>query len=145
MEKQHSPAFLALVRDAKQRVRETTIPELKKRLDAKEEFTSSTSARITNGLPGASPGRNTFPGESSSATLKKSSRTGRRRFSYIAVVVIAPRWSPTIFKRWVTSAWFPWTVVGGDGPVPVTRWRKKTSNHAHALGTGSFPLHKGAV
>ena len=38
MEKQHSPAFLALVRDAKQRVRETTIPELKKRLDAKEEF-----------------------------------------------------------------------------------------------------------
>jgi rhodanese-related sulfurtransferase len=38
MEKQHSPAFLALVRDAKQRVRETTMPELKKRLDAKEEF-----------------------------------------------------------------------------------------------------------
>ena len=38
MAKQHSPAFLALVRDAKQRVRETTIPELKKRLDAKEEF-----------------------------------------------------------------------------------------------------------
>ncbi len=38
MVKQHTPAFLALVRDAKQRVRETTIPELKKRLDAKEEF-----------------------------------------------------------------------------------------------------------
>ena len=38
MAKQHSPAFLELVRDAKQRVRETTIPELKKRLDAKEEL-----------------------------------------------------------------------------------------------------------
>jgi len=38
MAKQHTPAFLALVRDSKQRVRETTIPELKKRLDAKEEF-----------------------------------------------------------------------------------------------------------
>ena len=38
MAKQHSPAFLALVQDAKQRVRETTIPELKTRLDAKEEF-----------------------------------------------------------------------------------------------------------
>ena len=38
MAKQHSPAFLALVQDAKQRVRETTIPELTKRLDAKEEF-----------------------------------------------------------------------------------------------------------
>jgi rhodanese-related sulfurtransferase len=38
MAKQHSPAFLALVQDAKQRVRETTIPALKKRLDAKEDF-----------------------------------------------------------------------------------------------------------
>jgi rhodanese-related sulfurtransferase len=38
MVRQHTPAFLALVRDSKQRVRETTIPELKKRLDAKEEF-----------------------------------------------------------------------------------------------------------
>jgi len=38
MAKQHSPAFLALVQDAKQRIRETTIPELKKRLEAREEF-----------------------------------------------------------------------------------------------------------
>ncbi|MGB7593243.1 MAG: rhodanese-like domain-containing protein [Terriglobia bacterium] len=38
MAKQHPPAFLALVGDAKQRVRETTIPDLKKRLDAKEEL-----------------------------------------------------------------------------------------------------------
>ena len=38
MAKQHSPAFLALVQDAKQRIRETTIPELKKKLEAKEAF-----------------------------------------------------------------------------------------------------------
>ncbi len=38
MAKEHSPAFLALVQDSKQRVRETTIPELKRRLDAKEAF-----------------------------------------------------------------------------------------------------------
>jgi rhodanese-related sulfurtransferase len=38
MEKQHSPAFLALVQDAKQRIRQTTVPELKQRLEAKEEF-----------------------------------------------------------------------------------------------------------
>jgi len=38
MAKQHSPAFLALVQDAKRRIRQTTIPELKKRLEAKEEF-----------------------------------------------------------------------------------------------------------
>jgi rhodanese-related sulfurtransferase len=36
--KEHSPAFLALVQDSKQRVRETTIPELKRRLDAMEAF-----------------------------------------------------------------------------------------------------------
>jgi len=38
MAKQHSPAFLALVDDAKKRIRQTTVPELKKRLEAKEEF-----------------------------------------------------------------------------------------------------------
>jgi len=38
MAKQHSAAFLALVDDAKARIRQTTIPELKKRLDAKENF-----------------------------------------------------------------------------------------------------------
>ena len=36
MAKHHSPAFLALVDDAKTRVRETTIPELRRRLEAKE-------------------------------------------------------------------------------------------------------------
>jgi rhodanese-related sulfurtransferase len=34
----HSPAFLALVQDSKQRIRETTVPELKQRLDAHEDF-----------------------------------------------------------------------------------------------------------
>jgi rhodanese-related sulfurtransferase len=38
MAKQHSAAFLALVQDAKQRIRQTTISELKERLEAKEEF-----------------------------------------------------------------------------------------------------------
>ena len=38
MDKHHSPAFLALVQEAKQRIRETTIPELKRKLEAKEGF-----------------------------------------------------------------------------------------------------------
>jgi rhodanese-related sulfurtransferase len=38
MKKHHSPAFLALVQDAKQRIRQTTVPELRQRLEAKEEF-----------------------------------------------------------------------------------------------------------
>jgi len=38
MAKPHSPAFLALVDESKKRIRQTNIPELKKRLDAKEAF-----------------------------------------------------------------------------------------------------------
>jgi rhodanese-related sulfurtransferase len=38
MEIHHSPAFLALVQEAKQRIRQTTVPELKQRVEAKEEF-----------------------------------------------------------------------------------------------------------
>ena len=36
---QHSPAFLAVVADAKSRVHEQTIPQVKARLDAGEAFT----------------------------------------------------------------------------------------------------------
>lgn len=34
----HSPQFLKLVQDAKQRVRETNVPEVKKRIDAGEKM-----------------------------------------------------------------------------------------------------------
>ena len=36
---QHSPAFLALVNDAKSRVRETNVQDVKKRMDAGEKLT----------------------------------------------------------------------------------------------------------
>lgn len=39
MGKQHSPRFLALVQDAKSRVRETTVDAIKQRLDAGEKLT----------------------------------------------------------------------------------------------------------
>jgi rhodanese-related sulfurtransferase len=35
---QHAPEFLKIVNDAKSRVRETNVPEIKKRLDAGEKF-----------------------------------------------------------------------------------------------------------
>jgi rhodanese-related sulfurtransferase len=38
MTKRHSPAFLALVDEAKKRIRQTTIPELKRKLETKEQF-----------------------------------------------------------------------------------------------------------
>jgi rhodanese-related sulfurtransferase len=34
----HSPQFLKLVQDAKQRVRETNVPDVKRRIDAGEKF-----------------------------------------------------------------------------------------------------------
>ena len=39
MAKQHSPRFLKLVEDSKRRVRETTVDEIKKRLDRGDGFT----------------------------------------------------------------------------------------------------------
>jgi rhodanese-related sulfurtransferase len=39
MAKQHAPAFLKLVQDAKTRVRECTVDDVKRRLDAGEKFT----------------------------------------------------------------------------------------------------------
>ena len=39
MAKQHSPRFLKIVQDAKSRVRETTVDEVKRRLDAGETLT----------------------------------------------------------------------------------------------------------
>jgi rhodanese-related sulfurtransferase len=38
MAKQHSPAFLKLVQDAKTRIRECTVADVKRRLDAGEKF-----------------------------------------------------------------------------------------------------------
>src|SRR5262249_10961757 len=38
MAKQHSPRFLQLVRDSKRRVRESTVEEIKKRLDRGDKF-----------------------------------------------------------------------------------------------------------
>jgi len=35
---QHSPKFLALVDDARRRIRETTVAEVKKKMDAREPF-----------------------------------------------------------------------------------------------------------
>ena len=35
---QHSPQFLKLVQDAKQRVKETNVPDVKRRMDAGEKF-----------------------------------------------------------------------------------------------------------
>jgi rhodanese-related sulfurtransferase len=54
---QHSPRFLQLVKDAKQHVRETTVDEIKRRLDAGEDFTlvdvREESEYAKDHLPGA--------------------------------------------------------------------------------------------
>ena len=38
MAPQHSPRFLRMVNDARQRIRETNVDEIKRRLDAREKF-----------------------------------------------------------------------------------------------------------
>jgi len=57
MAKYHSPGFLTLVNDAKKRIRETDVHEVKRRLDAKEIFllvdTREESEWARGHLPGA--------------------------------------------------------------------------------------------
>jgi rhodanese-related sulfurtransferase len=54
---QHSPRFLQIVNDAKQRVRETTVDEIKRRLDRGDRFTlvdvREESEYAKDHLPGA--------------------------------------------------------------------------------------------
>jgi rhodanese-related sulfurtransferase len=57
LEHHHSPRFLQIVEDAKQRVRETNVDEVKARLDRKEKFTlvdvREESEYAADHLPGA--------------------------------------------------------------------------------------------
>jgi rhodanese-related sulfurtransferase len=53
----HAPRFLAIVNDAKKRVKETNVPDVKRRMDAKERFVLvdvREESEFANGhLPGA--------------------------------------------------------------------------------------------
>ena len=57
MAHQHSPRFLQIVEDAKQRIRETNVDEVKDRLDRKDKFTlvdvREESEYTADHLPGA--------------------------------------------------------------------------------------------
>ncbi|HUK23500.1 MAG TPA: rhodanese-like domain-containing protein [Terriglobales bacterium] len=57
MAHQHSPRFLQIVEDAKQRIRETNVDEVKDRLDRKDKFTlvdvREESEYAADHLPGA--------------------------------------------------------------------------------------------
>jgi len=52
----HAPQFLKLVNDAKKKIKETKVADVKRRADAGEKLSSWTCAKTTNGR------RDIFPG-----------------------------------------------------------------------------------
>ena len=122
----HPPRFLAIVNDARSRIRETTVDEVRKRLDRwRQEDNSSwsTSAKTANSTPTTSPEPSTSAKASSSAISRQSIPTSRPNWCFIAEAASAPPWPPTICRRWATQMSSPWTAAFANGARRRTRWR----------------------
>ncbi len=129
----HPPRFLKIVDDARSRVRETNVDEVKSRLDRSAErqiSSSSMSAKTANSKPTTSPAPSTSAKASSSATSRPSiPRSIRRSFS-TAAAVSAPPWPPTTSRKWATPTSFPWTAASATGARSRIRWRRESERRA---------------
>jgi hypothetical protein len=97
----HSPQFLALVNDAKKRVKETTVDEIKKRLERGDSFilidVREESEFAKDHLPGARHmGKGTIERDIETAIPDTKS-------CFTAAAGSAAPWPPTIFRKWVTQ------------------------------------------
>ncbi len=104
----HSAQFLKLVNEAKKKIKETNVAEVKRRTDAGEKF-------LLVDVPC------TWAAASSNAISSSVSQTRTRSSSCIAAADFAPRWWPRICKRWATTTSNRWTAAGGAGWKRVFR------------------------
>ena len=101
----HGAKFLQLVEDAKSRIQETTVAEVKSDLDAAADFTlidtREESEWAASRAAGAMP--STSARALSSVTSKRRYRTPRRRSFSIVEADSVPRLPPMRSKRWATA------------------------------------------
>src|SRR5271167_4295364 len=107
----HAPQFLKLVQDAKQRVKETNVPDVKRRIDTGEKLILVDVREDNEWAKGISPAPCTWARASSSAISSSRFPIRGPNLCFIAVVVSAPLSSPTICKKWVTPTWNRWTAA----------------------------------
>lgn len=117
----HSPQFLKLVDDAKKRVKETNVPELKKRVDGGEKLilidVREDSEWARGHLPGAvHMGRGVIERD----IEQQIPDTATNSF-YIAEEDSGLRWLRTICKKWGTPTSSRWMAAGAVGSQQVFR------------------------
>ena len=115
MAHQHSPRFLRIVEDAKRRVREVSIDDVKARLDRGEQFllidVREESEYAKDHLPGAV--------HLGKGIIERDIEERVPELSTPLVLYcggdIAPLWPPTTCRKWVIPTCSPWTAAFGAG------------------------------
>ena len=118
---QHSARFLKVVDDAKQRIRETTIDDVKARLDRQEKFVlvdvREESEYANDHLPGAIHlGKGIIERD-----IEERVPGWIRRSCFTAAADTAPPWPPTIFRRWATPMYSRWMAAFAVGAKSSSR------------------------
>ena len=130
MAHQHSPGFLKIVEDAKKRIRETTIDDVKAKLDRGEKFllidVREESEYAADHLPGAMHlGKGVIERD-------VEARVPDHNAPWCSIVAadFALLWPPTTCKRWATPTYFPWMAGSEAGGRRVSALPKiETWNH----------------
>ena len=124
MAHQHSPGFLKIVEDAKKRIRETTIDDVKAKLDRGEKFllidVREESEYEADHLPGAVHlGKGVIERD-------VEARVPEHNTPSCSIVAgdFAPLSPPTTCKRWATRTCFPWMAEFEAGAKRVSPSRK---------------------
>jgi len=107
----HAPQFLKLVNEAKKKIKETNVADVKRRADAGEKFIL-VDVREDNGI---FPAPFIWAKASSSATSSSAFRTRILRSFCIVAGDSGPRWWRTICRKWATTTSNRWTAAGRVG------------------------------
>src|ERR1700687_4765477 len=111
----HAAQFLKLVSEAKKKIKETNVADVKRRSDAGEKFLLVDVREDNEWVRGIFPAPFTGAGASSSATSSSESRTRMQSSSCIAAVDFAPHSWRRICRRWATTTSHRWMVGGRAG------------------------------
>ena len=134
------PGFLAIVNDAKTRIRE--VHGRRRQGDARPRRALRAGRHARGERVGARPpaaARATCRRASSSATSRPPSPTTPRRSCSTAAAASAPRSPPTTCRRWATPTSSRWTAAGASGPRSCTRSRRAEARDDRAAAGFSPP------
>jgi len=108
----HNPGFLALVNDAKSRVREIDIDEYKQMAGAGEPHVLVDTREESEYAAGHVAGALHLNQGIIERDIETQVPDQWRRWCCTAAAASVPRWLPTIFARWATATRSRSTVVG---------------------------------